>query len=234
MNSYNCIIIDDDEIDRLTVVSYVKKFEHLNIVGVFEDPKEAIPLLTKEKIDILFLDIDMATISGLDFRKQAMQIPACVYITSHPEYAVESFELESLDFMVKPINLERFTKTVDRINTFLEIKTKATLFELSLGADTIYIKEGHQHIKIKLYDILYLEALKDYTLIVTNNKRHCVLMSIGNLLKRENFQTFVRIHKSYAVQKHYVDKITTTEVILSNSSLLPVGRIYKDNLRFFV
>jgi DNA-binding LytR/AlgR family response regulator len=206
MNSYNCIIIDDDEIDRLTVVSYAKRFTSLNIIGVFENPNDALATIKTEKIDILFLDIDMPNMSGLDFRKQTMQVPICVYITSHPEHAVESFELEALDFVIKPINLDRFSKTVERIEAFLEIKTKAQLFELSLGGDTICIKEGHQQHKVKLHDILYLEALKDYTLIVTNSKRHCVLTSIGNLLKETHFQSFVRIHRSYAIQKQYIEK----------------------------
>lgn len=234
MNSYNCIIIDDDEIDRLTVVSYAKRFTSLNIIGIFENAEDALQLLAKERIDILFLDIDMPNMNGLDFRKQTMQVPVCVYITSHPEHAVESFELESLDFVIKPINFERFSKTVERINSFLEIKTKAQLFESSIGGDTIYIKEGHQQSKVKLHDVLYLEALKDYTLIVTKSKRHCVLMSIGNLLKESNFQSFVRIHRSYAIQKQYIDKKTSADVLLNNGALLPIGRSYKDNLRFFV
>ncbi|MFM9989622.1 LytR/AlgR family response regulator transcription factor [Flavobacterium sp.] len=234
MNHFNCIIVDDDEIDRLRVVSYTKKYPNLKIVGIFENAEDALSLLEKEKIDILFLDIDMPNMSGLDFRKQTMQVPICVYITSHPEHAVESFELEALDFIIKPINFERFSKTVERIEAFLEIKTKAQLFELSLGGDTICIKEGHHQHKVKLHDILYLEALKDYTLIVTNSKRHCVLMSIGNLLKESNFQSFVRIHRSYAIQKQYIDKKTTSEVLLNNGVLLPIGRSYKDNLSFFV
>ena len=234
MNRFNCIIIDDDEIDRLTVVSYAKRYPNLNIVGVFENAEDALPMLVKEKIEILFLDIDMPSMNGLAFRKQTMQVPICVYITSHPEHAVESFELEALDFIIKPINLDRFSKTVERIEAFLEIKTKAQLFELSIGGDTIFIKEGHQQHKVKLHDILYLEALKDYTLIVTNSKRHCVLTSIGNLLKEAHFQSFVRIHRSYAIQKQYIEKKTTAEVLLNNGALLPIGRSYKDNLSFFV
>ena len=186
MRQYNCIIIDDDEIDRLTVLSFAKKFPILNILGVFELAEDALPLIEKEKIDILFLDIDMPGLNGIDFRKKTQEIPVCIFITAHPEHAVESFQIETLDFIVKPLKLDRFTQTIKRIEEFMEIKLKASLFEASIGGDTIYIKEGHEQTKVKLHEILYLEALKDYTLIITDKKRHCVLSSIGNLLKEHH------------------------------------------------
>lgn len=230
MKKYTCIIIDDDEIDRLTAVSYAKKFPVLDILGVFESAEDAVPLLEKEKIDILFLDIDMPGLNGIEFRKQALDIPVCVFITAHPEHAVESFQIETLDFIVKPLKLDRFTQTINRIEEFMEIKLKASLFEASIGGDTIYIKEGHEQTKVKLHEILYLEALKDYTLVVTDRKRHCVLSSIGNLLKEDHFQSFIRIHRSYAVQKQYVQKINSNEIILNNNAVIPIGRSYKENL----
>ena len=229
---YTCIIIDDDEIDRLTVLSFAKKFPVLDILGVFESAEDALPFIDTTDIDILFLDIDMPGLSGIEFRKKALEIPVCIFITAHPEHAVESFEIETLDFIVKPLKLDRFAQTVSRIEEFMEVKLKASLFEASIGGDTIYIKEGHEQTKVKLHEILYLEALKDYTLIITNKKRHCVLSSIGNLLKEDHFQSFIRIHRSYAVQKQFIQKINTSEIILNNNIAIPVGRSYKENLNF--
>lgn len=234
MKTYNCIIIDDDEIDRLTVVSYAKKFPVLNIVGVFSDANDGLSILEKEQIDVLFLDIDMPVLNGLNFRKQAMNVPVCIYITAHPEHAVESYELDTLDFIVKPIKLDRFSQTMQRIEDYMELKLKANLFESSIGGDSIYIKEGHEQTKVKLHDILYLEALKDYTKIVTTNKRHCVLSSIGTLLKEDHFKSFVRIHRSFAVQKQFIQKIGAQEIKLNNNILLPIGRSYKENLNFIL
>jgi DNA-binding LytR/AlgR family response regulator len=230
----NCIIIDDDEIDRLTVISYAKRFSNLNILGSYELAEDALAIIEREKVDILFLDIDMPGLNGLELRKKTLNIPICVYITAHPEHAVESFELETLDFIVKPIKFDRFSQTMSRIEEFMEIKHKAQLFEASIGGDTIYIKEGHEQTKVKLHDILYLEALKDYTLIVTNQKRHCVLSSIGTLLKENHFQSFIRIHRSFAVQKQFIQKINSQEILLNNNILIPVGRSYKDNLNFIL
>lgn len=227
---YSCIIIDDDEIDRLTVVSFAKKFPILDILGVFESADEALPFIEEQKVDILFLDIDMPGLNGIEFRKKAMEIPVCIFITAHPEHAVESFEIETLDFIVKPLKLDRFTQTMSRVEEFMEIKLKALLFEASIGGDTIYIKEGHEQTKVKLHEILYLEALKDYTLVITEKKRHCVLSSIGNLLKEDHFQSFIRIHRSFAVQKQFIHKMNSTEIILNNNISIPVGRSYKENL----
>ncbi|NHM06721.1 response regulator transcription factor [Flavobacterium sp. CYK-4] len=227
MRKLNCIIVDDDEIDRLTVLSYARKFENLNILGVFESAVSALKIIQKESIDILFLDIDMDQMSGLEFRKKASEVPVCIFITSHPEHALESFELETLDFMVKPIKSDRFTQTMRRIEEFMEIRLKAQLFESSIGGDTIYIKEGQEQTKVKLHEILYLEALKDYTLVVTHQKRHCVFSGIGNLLKESHFQSFVRVHRSFAVQKQYVDKKLTHEIVLNNGVSIPIGRSYK-------
>lgn len=232
MEKLQCIIVDDDEIDRLTVLSYAKKFPQLQIEGVFDSAKDALSMLqrTNSKIDVLFLDIDMPDESGLDLRKKAVDVPVCIFITAHPEHAVESFELETLDFIVKPLKLDRFSQTIRRIEEFMEIKHKALLFESSIGGNTIYIKEGHEQTKVKLHDILYLEALKDYTLIVTPQKRHCVLSSIGNLLKENHFQSFIRTHRSFAVQKQFIQKIGSTEIVLNSGALIPIGRSYKDNL----
>lgn len=230
MGKLQCIIVDDDEIDRLTVLSYAKKFPQLQVIGAFASANEALLILQKNNIDVLFLDIDMPQESGLELRRKASDIPVCIFITAHPEHAIESFELDTLDFIVKPLKLDRFSQTIKRIEEFMEIRQKALLFESSIGGDTIYIKEGHEQTKVKLHDILYLEALKDYTLIVTSQKRHCVLSSIGTVLKENHFQSFIRTHRSFAVQKQFIQKISATEIVLNSGVSIPIGRSYKDNL----
>lgn len=234
METLNCVIVDDNEIDRLMVLSFAKKFSNLNILGACSDSNEALEIIGNNSVDILFLDIDMPEISGVELRKKAQEVPACIFITSHPEFAVESFELETLDFIVKPLKLDRFEQTMKRISDFFEIRKKAHLFESSIGGDIIYIKEGHEQIKVKMHEILYLEALKDYTKIVTPRRKHCVLTSIGNLLKEEQFRSFIRIHRSFAVQKNFIDKKLPSEILLNNGTAIPIGRSYKDNLNFII
>ena len=230
MEKLNCIIVDDIEIDRLMVSSYVKRYSNFEILGVCSNALNAIDLIENNKVDILFLDIDMPNLSGIELRKKALEIPACIFITSHPEYALESFELEALDYMVKPINALRFSQTVKRIEDYMDIKNKASLFEATVGGGSIFIKEGTVETKVNISDVLYLEALKNYTIINTKNNKHRILLNIGLLLKDESFHSFIRVHRGYAVQKHFIERISSQEVILNNSFSIPVGRSYKENL----
>lgn len=231
MKKYNCIIVDDDEVARLKVVSIARKFPVFNIIGHYSSATTAFTVAEKEKIDVLFLDIDMPSMNGLMLRKKLANIPVCVFITSHPEHAAETYELETLDFIVKPLREERFTQTVSRIEEFMEIKHKATLYEASFGDDYIYIKDGYEKVKVKLYEIWYIEALKDYCLLVTAHKRYCVFSGIGNLLKESHFSHFIRVHRSYAVQKQFIEKINTNDITLINQIKLPLGNSFKENLK---
>lgn len=123
--------------------------------------------------------------SGLELREHLINIPACIFITSYPDFAVESFELSVFDFLIKPLKADRFEKAMHRLQDYLLVKQKAALLDFTLGADSLFIKDGHEHIKIQLHEVLYLEALKDYTSIVTIKKKYCVLSSLGNLLKEK-------------------------------------------------
>jgi two-component system, LytTR family, response regulator len=226
---FNCIIVDDDEIDRLTVLSYCRHYPFLKVAGSFEDPQKALAFAKDNATDVLLLDIDMPGISGLELRRQLEDIPACIFITSYPEFAVESFELSVLDFLVKPLKADRFAAAMQRLESYLAMRSKASLLDHTLGGDTLFIKDGHEHFKIQLHEIIYLEALKDYTGVVTAAKKYCVLSSLGNLLSEKSFASFIRIHRSYAVQKHFVNRITAKEIFV-NGIGLPVGRSYKEVL----
>lgn len=224
-----CIVVDDQEIDRLTTISLVKKYPQLQVTGTFDNPEAALLHVQQSVPDIAFLDVDMPAMSGLELRRELQQIPACVFITSYPEYAAESFEVSALDFIVKPLRSERFAKTIDRLQEFFIIRDKASLLDHSLGGDTIFIKDGHNQVKLQLHEVIYLEALKDYTSIVTGTGKYCVLSSLGNLLKEAGFSSFIRIHKSFAVQKHFIERIKAQELVAKGITL-PVGRSFKDAL----
>lgn len=227
---YTCIIIDDEEIDRLTTHYLAKSHALLQVEGVYSSAAEALPYIARHNPDILFLDIDMPEMSGLELRKTLMQVPVCIFITAHPEHALESFALDTLDFLVKPVKQERFAQAMQRVESYMELRQKASLFESTIGGDAIYLKEGREQVKVKLHDILYLEALKDYTLVVTPQKKHCILSNLGTMLKEPHFSSFVRIHRSYAVQKEFIQKVNAAEVVLHNQTALPLGRSFKTNV----
>jgi len=223
---YTAVIVDDDEIDRLYTQSFIKHYPFIKLIGAYATAADALADIEVERPDVLLLDIDMDGMNGFDLRRKLGDDQACIFITSYPDYALESFELAALDFIVKPLNRERFDMAMHRLNDYLNLKHKANLFDCTLGADAIFIKDGHEHLKIQLHDIIYLEALKDYTRIVTTTKKYCVLSMLGNLLQEAAFKTFVRIHRSYAVQKNFIDKVTPQHVYVNNITL-PLGRSYK-------
>ena len=224
---YKCFIVDDNEIDRLTTASFVRKYSFIKMAGLFDSAGPALEAAEKALPDVLFLDIDMPEFSGLALRAQLKKVPACIYITAYPEYAVQSFEVNALDFLTKPLKSDRFDISMNRLQYFLDIHYKAELLDHSLNEESLFIKDGHDHIRIQFYDIIYLEALKDYTGIFTKERKYCVLTPLGTLLKEKAFQSFIRIHRSYAVQKHYIRKITS-KAVMANDVLLPIGRSYKE------
>lgn len=232
-NMISCMVVDDDEIDRLTTVSFLKDYSFVEMRGVFESPVNALAAAQKKTPDVLFLDIDMPEMNGLELRKQLLHIPACVFITSYPDYAVEGFEMAALDFLVKPLTAARFSSMMERLRQHAAIRQKAALLEHTLGADTIFIKDGTEQVKLQLHDIIYLEALKDYTCVVTPSGKYTVLSPLGSFIKGNAFSNFVRIHRSYAVQKHFIKRVGTAHVQV-NEIILPVGRVYKEALKTII
>jgi DNA-binding LytR/AlgR family response regulator len=224
---YRCFIVDDNELDQLSLRSQIRRYPFLSIAGVFDSAEKALAVDPSEHPDVLFLDIDLPESNGLDLRRKLDHIPACIFVTSYPEYAAEGFDVSAIDFMVKPLRTERFALAMMRLQSFFTLQTKATLLDHTLGGDTIYIKDGTDHVKLQLHEVLYLEALKDYTCIVTEGKKHYVLTALGNLLKEPTFKNFVRVHRSYAVQKHYVRKMSSKEIWVQDYAL-PIGRSYKE------
>jgi DNA-binding LytR/AlgR family response regulator len=217
----------------MLALSYAKQYDFLDIVGVYDSAEAALAETEALQPHVLLSDIDMENMSGLELRKRLMNIDACIFITAYPEFAVESFDMAALDFLVKPINAQRFDMAMQRLQTYLEAKHKSQLYDHSLNGDTIFLKDGHEQVKITPYEILYLEALRNYTGIVTGKKKYCILTPLSKLLSDKAFGNFVRVHRSYAVQKHFINKVTHQEVWLSNFKI-PLGRNYRNDVEAMV
>lgn len=230
MKPLTCIAVDDSELDRLVLSQYLSRFQQMTVKGIFPHPQKALSAIREFTPDVIFLDIDMPDMSGLELRRKVSEIPVCVFITSHPEYAVESFELETLDYLVKPFTFERFSKTMERIGEYFDLREKAIEFESQKEEKVFYIKEGHKRVRLLLQQVSYLKAFQNYTLIYTPDKKHCILFTLGALLEDEIFSDFIRVHRSYAVQKSFVETFSSREIQLSTGDKIPVGRSYKDEV----
>lgn len=232
MTPIRCMIVDDDELDRLVLQHYIKSYENIEIVGSYDSAERAIPYLDTP-VDLLITETNLTGMNGLELRKRAHKIPTCIFVSSHPEMAAKVFELNTLDFITKPLTSERFHHSMQRLFDFFEVKEKCECYDAMVGENCINIKEGGNILQIKMKDILYLEALKDYTRIITLEKNHCILNSLGNLLQKNFFDSFVRIHRSYAVPRHLIRGKSCHEIELAHHIRLPIGRAYKSNLSFF-
>ena len=230
MNTYTYIIIDDSEIDRLTTSAFLNSILFLESKGSFSNAFTALEFLKTTKVDVIFLDIDVPAMTGIEMVKKLNDDFIFIFITSHPEYALEGFELEALDFLVKPINKLRFEHCLRRLEDYLKIRYKSKLFDISYGDSMLLIKDGTTKVKVDLTDIMYLEALKDYTRIITKDKKFIIRGTIGNVLEKSNFDKFIRIHKSFAIQRIYVHSVKSDMVFINEKHNLPVGRKYKENL----
>lgn len=223
------MVVDDDRIDCLTVLAFLRRYPFMECIGDYSAAGPALTAAATRQPDVLFLDIDMPEMSGLALREQLLRIPVCVFITAFPDYALEAFDLSALDFLLKPIGADRFARMMSRLEEYMLLRRKSDQLNHTLGADAIFIKEGHTQVRVPMGEVLYLEALNNYTGVVTATRTYNVLTPISSLLKEEPFNRFVRIHRSFAVQKNYVTRISASHVDVQGQTL-PVGRTYKDAL----
>jgi len=226
------VIIDDDEIDRAVIETEAAKFSFLQKVASCCDPLEAIEIITRFNPHIIFLDIEMPGLSGIELiRKRITASALPVFITSHPEFALESYELEAFDYLLKPVSSERFARCALRLRDFYQMQVKAFAFDTEQETNFIVIKQGYDKYKIPIHDIVYLEAMRDYTRITTVTKQYLVLTTLNGIAEKLPRDIFVRIHRSYIVNRDKVDAIQKNKINI-HSQELPIGKLYKHALSF--
>jgi DNA-binding LytR/AlgR family response regulator len=221
------LIVDDVEIDRLAVETQASRFPFLQKIATCEHALEAIERIPLLKPDIIFADIEMPGISGMDLvRNLGGSVPVPVFITSHPEFALQGFEIEAFDYLLKPLNPERFARCVERIVEFFKLRSKSYAFDKEYNSGHLTVKQGHDKYKILIHDILYLEAMKDYTKIVTSATNYLVLGTFSHMLDQLPPDKFTRIHRSYIVNRNRIESAIGNKLFVSTFQL-PVGKSYK-------
>jgi DNA-binding LytR/AlgR family response regulator len=222
------LIVDDDDIDRMAIEAQAGKFPFFHKIAACSNPVEAMELIHLFQPDVLFVDIEMPGMTGLDLiRCLSGKIPAPVFITSHPDFALEGYEMEAFDYILKPLDPERFARCAARLHDFFELRAKAFAFEKDQAGDCIVIKQGYDKFKIVIHDILYLEAMKDYTRIVTSSKPYLVLGTLTGMCDKLPQGKFVRIHRSYIVNRSKIRSVHAGKVQLDGCHL-PVGKVYRN------
>ncbi|HPW61933.1 MAG TPA: LytTR family DNA-binding domain-containing protein [Cyclobacteriaceae bacterium] len=231
----NCVIIEDEPLARNLITEYVKKVPSLNLLNAFSNPLEALEALRTLSVDILFLDVQMPEITGISLLKVLKKRPLVVLTTAYSEYALEGYELDVADYLLKPITFERFLKSVDKIMLRLEADPKPVVMASETVASPafVFVKDGTKLVKVRLDEILYVEGLKDYVTIHTTSQKITTLQRMKALEEQLPADKFIRIHNSYIVALDAIDVIQKNEVSIGSVSL-PIGDTYRKSFKEFI
>lgn len=225
MKKFKVVIVDDEYLLADLIETYLAKFDEFEIVGKFNDPTLALNTIKANKIDLVFLDIEMPTMSGVDLARFIPDRAKIVFTTAYSEYAVKGFEINALDYLLKPISFARFTESIHR---FLDAHKDT---QTSIKDDHyLVLKSDGDLYRVPAQKIVYIQSLREYLKYQLAGKK---LIVYGSLTREEeNLATigFLRIHKSYLVNKNHISRISGNQVFLSTEENIPIGRAYKHNL----
>lgn len=221
-----CIVVDDSDLDRKSVENEIYRSPVLKLVGSFDNCIEALSFFNVQHPNILFVDIDMPDINGLEFIRTINNTNSInVIISSHPEYALEGFQLKVFDFILKPVETDRFESCIKRVEEFIELKNKAKAYDILFEEEKILFKEGHSIISLHANEVLYLEAYGDYTKIVTEKKSYLTLATLSNFLDSLPNGKFIRIHRSYVISINKVRGMNLKTINMGTEAI-PIGKTY--------
>jgi DNA-binding LytR/AlgR family response regulator len=216
-----CLVVDDEELARTLLKTYIEKIDFLELIATVENPIEASSILKLEQIDVVFLDIQMPELKGTDFAKMIDPSTKVIFTTAYSEYALEGFELNALDYLLKPITFERFLQAVNKI----EIRG-----EVSPEASTIVVKSGYDLHKLDYNDILYIESDSEYVVFHTSRKKIMSYQTLTSLEKVLPKHIFLRVHRSYIVNMGKVSALKGKDILL-NEIRIPVSSTYFDAVK---
>lgn len=238
----NCIIIDDEPLAIDVLTDYCKKIDFTDVVGTYTNPLDAIRVIKEKKVDVIFCDIEMPQISGLEFINALENRPLFIFTTAYTQYAVEGFELNAVDYLVKPIPYHRFIKAISRTKEILAQKVKPTEANIfpSFGRNNdiqkfIFVKSEHENVKINLDDIEYIQGLKDYLKIhiAGTNKTILTLLSFKDIMEKLPSYQFIRVHKSFVVNVNVIRSIQRNRIVI-NDTRIPIGESHKTQFFSFL
>lgn len=224
-----CIIIDDEPIARRGLEEYINEVEFLHLAGAFENPLKAADTLVSRPVDLIFLDIQMPKMTGLDFIKSLSKRPMVIFTTAYPQYAVEGFELNAVDYLVKPFSFDRFWKAVLKAKGIAEVKTESPAPSSGEGPDYFFIKADNKLVKINYDDILFVEALQNYVSVNTKEKKYITYLTFKAVEDHLPTGRFLKIHKSYIVSVAKIDSIEGNMVRVGSHEL-PISRSSKEEV----
>jgi DNA-binding LytR/AlgR family response regulator len=225
----NCAIIDDEPLARKGLKEYIADIDFMDLVGEFDNPLKASELLSRGNVHLLFLDIQMPKITGLDFFKSLKHAPPVIFTTAFPQYALDGFDLNALDYLVKPISFERFLKAALRAKEYYEIRKHNEEAAIGKKEDHFFIKSDNKLVKIFFDDILFAEALQNYVTIHTADKKYITYLTFKSVEEYLPADRFIKTHKSYIVSASKINSIEGNEIRIGNHHI-PISRNEKEEV----
>lgn len=220
-----CLIVDDEPLALDVLENFIKRTPDLELVGRCENAMQAIQTLKEKQVDLLFTDIEMPEFNGIELVKSLNTKPLIIFTTAHPEYAVQGYELDIVDYLLKPIAFDRFVKSVNKASELMNFKKGESHGKDEL--DYIFIKSEQKYIKVNFSDILYIEALADYVKVHTPEKRIITLQTMKNLEDKLPSEQFVRVHRSFIIALDKINSISGN-VIYMNKDEVPIGKNFRE------
>ena len=224
-----CIIVDDEPLAVEAIQMHVEKFDSLRLVATCRDAFQAFDILNRTRIDLMFLDIQMPEVTGLDFLKSLKNPPKVILTTAYRDYAIDAFDLNVIDYLLKPISFDRFMQA---INKFYEQSSSELVMpgntrnQVESNPDHIYVRSDKKNVKIRFDEILYIESIKDYVKIVCNSRTIISKILISELESKLPAELFLRIHRSYIICIRNIEAYSQTHIEVPGKEL-PIGRNYK-------
>ncbi len=224
------LVVDDEPLAREGLAEYIADIDFLSLVGMCENPIEASKFMQNQTVDLLFLDIQMPKLNGIDFLKSLQKPPMVILTTAYPNYALEGFQLDVLDYLLKPITFQRFFKAAQKAHDYFNLLQNATQTDASAAAEEyFFIKCENKFEKICFADIFFIEGMQNYVHIHTTEGKFLTLLTLKSMEEKLNPSAFLRVHKSYIVAVNHVKGMEGNELFVSTHRI-PVSRHYKDSV----
>ena len=224
----NCIIVDDEPLARKAIQRLILQFPGLSLIENFGNAEDAGQFIQKNKVDLIFLDINMPGVNGLEFAKTIPENTLVIFTTAYPQYALDSYEVDAIDYLIKPVGLERFTKAVNKAVSYHQLlasKDKETIEKVA--SDFIFVRSGRKFFKVRLDDILFVEGLKDYVIIQTQDKKIITRMYL-KIIQEQLPDNFLRINKSYIINLDKIESFDTNDVNIGSFEVA-IGETYRES-----
>ncbi|MBL4709707.1 MAG: response regulator transcription factor [Flavobacteriales bacterium] len=225
----NCVIIEDQPPAQRILKKYIEDIGTLKLKATFTDAISALEYLRSNSVDLLFLDIHLPKMSGMDFLKTISNPPPVILTTAFADYALESYDFNVIDYLLKPFSFQRFVKGVSKIPTEAK-RQEQSIVEKNIKPTQkeLFIKSGHELIKIKLENVLYIKSDTDYTALFLHDKKYLSSESLRYWEEHLDKNQFARTHKSYVVNISKIEKLSGSQLHLNNKTVIPIGRVYKE------